>query len=114
MSLFGACAATKAAVTSFAEMLSAEVAGQGVTVTAPCPGVVRTEFSAVGEMQDTERNMPGAIVIEADECAKAALEGLENGRRILSPKLGVKALTCAGSHLPRALWLPICQRMMAP
>jgi short-subunit dehydrogenase len=44
---FGAYAATKAAMTSFAESLHCELKPSGVTVTALCPGGVMTEFSEV-------------------------------------------------------------------
>jgi len=114
MPLFGTYAATKAAITSFAEMLSAEVASHGVTVTALCPGIVRTEFSAVGGVQETENKMPGVIAMDADECARAAVQGLVDGRRIVMPKLAVRAMVFAGTRLPRSIWLPLCRRLMTP
>jgi short-subunit dehydrogenase len=113
MPYFGAYAATKAALTSFAEMLSGEVAGHGITVTALCPGGVRTEFSEVGGLDQFDRKMPEAVKINADECAIAALRGLDTGRRIVMPRAAVRALAFTGTHLPRAVWLPLCKKMMS-
>jgi uncharacterized protein len=110
---FGAYAATKAAVTSFAEMLSGEVREHGITVTALCPGAVNTEFSAVGGLEQVDRRMPGAVKIDADECANAGLRGLEAARRLVMPRAAVRALAFAGGHLPRAVWLPLCKKMMS-
>jgi hypothetical protein len=110
---FGAYAATKAAVTSFAESLHCELRGSGVIVTALCPGGVRTEFSAVAGALDTEDRMPAAFMIGAEECAGAGLEGLEQGRRIVMPRRAVRMLAWFGAHAPRAVWLPLCRKLMA-
>lgn len=109
---FGAYAATKAAVTSFAEMLSGEVGNQDITVTALCPGGVRTEFSSVGALEQVESSMPGSFMIGADECAQEALAGLDAGKRTVMPHRAVRTLAFLGAHLPRALWLPLCRKMM--
>jgi short-subunit dehydrogenase len=110
---FGAYAATKAAMTSFAEALHCELGRDGVTVTALCPGGVRTEFSEVAGATSAERRTPAALMIEADECARAALDGLDKGRRIVMPRRAVRLLAWFGGHAPRALWLPMCRRLMA-
>jgi hypothetical protein len=110
---FGAYAATKAAITSFAEALHCELRPAGVTVTALCPGGVRTEFSAVAGATSAERRSPGAIIISAEECARAGLDGLDQGRRIVMPRHAVRALAWFGGHAPRAIWLPMCRRLFA-
>ena len=110
---FGAYAATKAAMTSFAESLHCELAPSGVTVTALCPGGVRTEFSQVAGATRAERRTPSALMISADECARAGLEGLAEGRRIVTPRLAVRMFTWFGGHAPRAIWLPLCRRLFA-
>lgn len=110
---FGAYAATKAAMTSFAEALHCEVRRSGVTVTALCPGGVRTEFAQVAGVTDTERRTPAALMISPEECAKAGLEGLDRGRRIVMPRVAVRLLAWFGAHAPRAVWLPMCRKLMA-
>ena len=109
---FGAYAATKAAVTSFAVMLSEEVRRDGVTVTALCPGPVHTEFADVAGAAETESSMPAAMCMSAEACARAAVDGLDAGARIVMPRAAVRAMAMFGSHAPRALWLPLCRRMM--
>jgi hypothetical protein len=110
---FGVYAATKAAITSFAEALHAELRPRGVTVTALCPGGVRTEFSEVAEATRAERRTPSAFMIDADECARAGLVALEQGRRTVVPKRAVRVFVWLGAHAPRAVWLPMCRRLFA-
>lgn len=110
---FGAYAATKAAMTSFAESLHCELAPSGVTVTALCPGGVRTEFSEVAGAARAEARTPSALMIDADECARSGLGGLAEGRRIVVPRLAVRMFTWFGGHAPRAIWLPLCRKLFA-
>jgi short-subunit dehydrogenase len=110
---FGAYAATKAAITSFAESLHCELKPSGVTVTALCPGGVTTEFSEVAGVTGTQRRTPAALMISPEECAKAGIDGLEQGRRIVMPRPAVRALAWFGAHAPRAIWLPMCRKLMA-
>jgi uncharacterized protein len=109
---FGAYAATKAAVTSLAETLSLELGSHGVTVTALCPGGVRTEFSQIASMEESERRVPNALLIGPEECAKEALAGLEAGRRIVMPRRAVRAFAWFGDHAPRRVWLPLCRWLL--
>jgi len=108
---FGAYAATKAAITSFAESLHCELKPSGVTVTALCPGGVKTEFSEVAGATEIERRVP-ALMISAEACARAGLQGLEEGRRTVMPRRAVRLFAWFGAHAPRALWLPLCRKLM--
>ena len=110
---FGAYAATKAAVTSLAESLQCELRGSGVTVTALCPGGVTTEFADVAGANRTEQRMPSALMISPEECARAAIEGLEHGRSIVTPRRAVRTFSWVAAHIPRAIWLPLCRKLMA-
>lgn len=109
---FGAYAATKAAMTSFAESLHCELGPSGVTVTALCPGGVTTEFSEVAGVTRVERRTPAVLMIGPEECARAGLDGLQRGRRVVMPRRTVRALAWFGAHAPRALWLPMCRKLM--
>lgn len=113
MPQFGAYAATKAAVTSFGEMLSHEAGRSGVTVTVLAPGGVRTEFSDVAGMGKQEAELPGGLLMGAQECAEAAIAGMDKGQRVVMPRRAVRAFAWAGKHLPRKVWLPLCNRLMA-
>jgi short-subunit dehydrogenase len=110
---FGVYAATKAAITSFAEALHSELRPRGVTVTALCPGGVRTEFAEVAEATKAERRTPSAFMIDPDECARAGLVALERGRRTVVPRRTVRMFVWLGAHAPRAVWLPVCRRLFA-
>lgn len=112
MPYFAAYAATKAAVTSLAEALHWELARHGVTVTALCPGGVRTEFSEVAGMLGTERRTPKAFMADAAEIAEAGLLGLAQGKRIVMPRRAVRAFAWVGGHAPRRVWLPLVARLM--
>jgi hypothetical protein len=110
----GAYGATKAAMTSFAQALHCELAASGVTVTALCPGAVRTEFAHVAGGLAAERRTPNMLIIDADECARAGLAGLHRGKRQVIPRRAVQLFTWLGGHAPRAVWLPMCRRLLAP
>jgi short-subunit dehydrogenase len=110
---FGAYAATKAAMTSFAQSLHCELKPSAVTVTALCPGGVRTEFSEVAGATRAERRTPSALMIGPEECARAGLQGLEQGRRMVMPRRAVRLFAWFGAHAPRSIWLPMCRRLFA-
>jgi short-subunit dehydrogenase len=110
---FAVYSATKSAVTSFAESLHEELRGNGVTVTALCPGSVSTDFAQLADMAHTERRVPRALIASAADTARAGLGALEQGRRVLVPGWGPRALTFTGGHVPRALWLRAGRKLMA-
>ena len=109
---FGAYAASKAAVNSFAEMLHAEMAPHGVTVTALCPGGVRTEFSGIAQMDEIERRIPSFMMIDPADCARVGLDGLDQGQRRVVPLRSVRIFYGIAARLPRRLWLALCRRYM--
>ena len=110
---FGAYSATKAGVTSFAEMLNEELRGTGVTVTVLCPGDVPTEFAGIASVESARKRIPGALSISAADCARAGLDGLAAGRRQVIPRPAVRLLYRVGQHSPRSVWLPLARRLMA-
>lgn len=89
-------AATKAFVTSFSEALHAELGPQGVTVSCLCPGLTRTEFQQrAGSNTDST---PDFVWQSATEVARAGLEGIDRGRRVVVPGAHNKILS-AGIRL---------------
>ena len=78
-------AATKAFVLSFSEALHQELKGTGVTVTAVCPGPVRTEFVDAAGHRAAPRSTPGFIWMSAEDLAEDAVKAAEAGKRAVVP-----------------------------
>jgi uncharacterized protein len=104
-------AATKAFVLSHSEALHSETRGSGVTVTAVCPGPVRTEFADAAGIAGAEERTPGFLWMSAEAVAEQAVRAAEKGRRIVVPGLMNQATAFGGQHAPRALLLPIVKRV---
>lgn len=105
-----AYAATKAFVLSLSEATHHELGARGVTVTAVCPGPVRTEFAETAGLGDVNERLPDLIWTDVETVARAAVEGAERGRRVVIPGLLNRAGALAGQHTPRALALPLVRR----
>ncbi len=103
-------AATKAFVLSFSEALSSELGAGGITVTALCPGPVRSEFVEVAAMEDAAADAPGFVWISSAECARAAVEGLDKGRRVVIPHGPIRAGVALGRYTPHSILLPLMRR----
>lgn len=80
----GTYAAAKVYVLFHSEALSVETRETGVTVTASCPGPVRSEFQETSEPLFAD-SMPGFLWIDADRCAEDSLKALEKGKRVVVP-----------------------------
>ncbi|TPK78151.1 SDR family oxidoreductase [Mesorhizobium sp. B2-4-17] len=94
-------AATKAFVTTFSELLAAELQGKGVRVQALCPAVVRTEFHDIDGKPVLRPNVP---VMEPADVVKASLAGLRRGDTICIPALGERGRLSAVADANRALF----------
>jgi short-subunit dehydrogenase len=110
--LFATYAATKAFVLSFSEALHGELSGTGVSVTALCPGPVPTEFGDIAGMGNVEETLPGIVTLPTEQVAREAIDGMERGRRTVTPGLVMKGAALAGRFTPRALLLPIARTGM--
>ena len=86
-------AASKAFVVSYSRALRAELRGTGVTVTVLCPGPVKTEFvEAAGfDAGQAESALPKFMWVEASAVAKAAVDGLDQGRAQVVPGVANRA-----------------------
>ncbi len=104
--------ATKAFVLSYTEALRQEVRGRGVSVTALCPGPVRTEFAgAAGLSQDDfDAALPGFLFVPPEAVARAAVDALDAGRGVVIPGLGNELGARFGTLMPRRLLLPLLAR----
>jgi short-subunit dehydrogenase len=104
-------AATKAFVLSLSEATHSELKGKGVAVTALCPGPVKTEFAEVAGVGGAEEQVPDLFWSSPEEVAKAAIDGLASGKRVVIPGLLNRAGAIGGQHTPRALALPFVKRV---
>lgn len=102
--------ATKAYVLSFSEALASETAGTGVTVTALCPGPVRTEFQKRAGTEKTAL-FTGPLVAPVRDVAEAGFRGLMRGDPLVIPGFGNKALVQALRVSPRRLVTAISRRI---
>ena len=104
-------AATKAMVLSFTEAIHQELTPSGVTVTALCPGPVRTEFAHVAGLDALSETTPSFLWADAEAVAEAGLSGLEHGRRVVIPGAINRVGAMTGRHTPRSLFLRAAARL---
>ncbi len=109
--------AAKAYVLTFSEAVHQEVSGQGVTVTALCPGPVETDFWTdagwkVGGRRSFEQAFPRPALVSPRDVARAGIKGLESGSRVVIPGLPMRAAMLASRYIPHAVKLPVIERAM--
>lgn len=101
LTAMGTYAAHKAWVRSFTEGLATELRGTGVSATALCPGLVRTEFHARAAMLTD--SWPDWAWLDAPRVAAAGLAAVRRGEVLCTPGLRYSAATAALRLMPR--WL---------
>jgi short-subunit dehydrogenase len=104
-------AAGKAFVLSFSEAIRTELRGTGVTVTAVCPGPVKTEFTDAAGMGGVEHETPDVFWTSVEHVARDAVAGAAADKRVVVPGALNRAGAFAGQHSPRALALPLIHRL---
>ena len=102
----------KAFVLAYTQAVAAEVKGTGVSVSALCPGPVRTGFGEAGglDAEESEAALPSFMWVDADEVARAGVAGLERGRTVTIPGPANLVGAYAGRLVPRSLLLPLMAR----
>jgi short-subunit dehydrogenase len=103
--------ASKAFVLSFSEALHEEVRDIGVTVTAVCPGPVRTEFGEMGGFGGADERIPGPLWLSAEKVARDAITAVERGDRVSVPGPHNRIAALWGQHLPRSILLPLVKQV---
>ena len=105
----GAYSAIKAWVTVYTEGLANELRGTGVTVTALCPGWVRTEFHERADINT--RAIPELLWLEADDLVAEALVDADAGKVISIPSKRYAVLMGLLRQLPRGAVRTISRRV---
>lgn len=105
--------ATKAFSLSFTEALHGELKGTGVTVTALCPGPVKTEFMDDPGVQEGASALPAAMWVDASVVGERGVRALERGRRVVVPGVLNRIGTWGGRHANRTLLLWTARRVAA-
>jgi uncharacterized protein len=79
--------ATKRALVTFSQALSAEVRGRGVRVQALCPGFTRSQFHDTEAFagNDPRARVPGFLWMTADQVVDASLDALARGKVVCVP-----------------------------
>jgi hypothetical protein len=95
----GAYSAHKAWVSTFSEALAGDLRGTGVTATAVCPGLVRTEFHERAALDLT--SLPGVVWLDASTVVRATLRAARRGRVIVTPTFRYGAAIAVARLLPR-------------
>jgi short-subunit dehydrogenase len=91
--------ASKAYVLYLSEAIAQEVSGTGVTVTAFCPGPVRTEFR---KRAGSEGKRTVGTRMEPGPAAQAAYRGMMRGKRIVIPGFKGKLSALVVRFFPRS------------
>ncbi len=94
----GNYSAIKAWVTAYSESLRNELHGHGVTVTAVCPGWVKTEFH---ERAGIRANLPEWVWIDADRLAVESLSDIDKGKAFSIPTKRWKIAKAVVRFAPR-------------
>lgn len=109
-STMGTYAAIKAWTTTFSEAIAAELQDTGVTVTALCPGYIRTEFHERAKMDMPQ--LPDRMWLDAHRVAQDALDDVAAGKVVSIPSSEYKALTAMMRLTPRP-WMRGASRRMS-
>jgi uncharacterized protein len=104
--------ASKAFVLSYTYALREELRPVGVDVTALCPGPVETEFAEAAGLSEaaSASSLPRFMWVSAAAVARAAVDGLAEGRPVVIPGVANRAGAAAGQLLPRTLLTSIIAR----
>ena len=95
-------AASKAFVLSLSESLSEELKGTGLTVTALCPGITKTEmYDRASDEHASARSVPDFLLSDVETVARDGYEGCVSGRAVVVPGLPNQLMAGAVGLYPR-------------
>jgi short-subunit dehydrogenase len=97
-------AASKAFVLSLSESLSEELKGTGVTVTALCPGITKTDmYDRAHAEHDSVQYLPQFFLSSVEDVARDGYEACVEGRAVVVPGIPNRVVAGAVGLYPR--WL---------
>lgn len=102
--------ATKAYVISFSEALAEEVRGTGVSVTVLCPGATETGFADRANVHSTLLFV--APKANAASVARAGINGMMRGKRMVIPGLSNKIVALLPRISPRGLLVSVSGKLV--
>ncbi|HET8538807.1 MAG TPA: SDR family oxidoreductase [Anaeromyxobacter sp.] len=105
--------ASKAFVLSLSVALADELRGTGVTVTALCPGATESEFASRAGNAGSRLFRRG-VVMDARSVARAGVEGMLAGKRIVVPGLANRLIAGSSGLAPRAVTARIARFLNEP
>jgi short-subunit dehydrogenase len=103
-------AASKSFVIKFSQSLSAEVRGQGVHVTALCPGFTLSEFHDVTGTRQMVRQLPAWMWMDAYTVAKRGYDAVMAGDVVRIPGVVNRTMAALSKLLPEPLVLAAVRR----
>lgn len=106
----GQYSAIKAWVLRFSQGLALELRGTGVTVTALCPGWVRTDFHQRAGISASK--LPSIVWIDVDVLVAEAIEDAEAGRLRSIPSTKWKLALAVARHLPDRVIAAISSKLV--
>lgn len=106
-STYSAC---KAWLIQFSRWANAEYAGDGVTVTALCPGFTHTSFHERMGLAPGDEGVPHLMWLDAGDVVREGLRDAARGKAVSIPSLRYKAIVAVAGLLPRSLTAQIARR----
>jgi len=100
----------KSLMIKFSQSLDAETRGQGVRVTAICPGFTLTDFARANGTQDLMDQAPRRFFQTAEEVVRTAIEANLKGRVVVVPGLHNQVAAALMHYLPESLVSAIVRR----
>ena len=94
-------AAVKAYLIKFSQSLNLEMDGTGVYVSALCPGFTITEFHDVNGTREGINQLPGYMVMSAEECARLGADALEENVDVFISGKVNRTIARLGRFLPQ-------------
>ncbi len=102
--------ASKAFVLHFTEAIAEELSGTNTTVTCLCPGPVKTGFQKRAGIAESKL-LNGPLLVDVQEVARAAYEGMKQGKRVVIPGWKNRAVIESLRVSPRSMATRMVRRV---